>query len=691
MRANLLRMLVAVAGLVYVSTELLSIFDVITPFSIRSFWAFGFTLFMLWLNTQQRRQLKNRWQNTITSFRRLPYAYQYLVLAALLMVVTPLLFLAIYTPPNNVDSISYHLSRVIYWLQNQNVAHFPTSHVQQLYHNVMSEYLLLHVMALSDGADYFVNLIQWGAMLGSVCAVTLIAQLSGLSTKTQVIVGLLLLTLPIGLLEATTTQNDYVALFFFLSFVYFGLWLTQQFRWEHVVWMSVSLALGGFTKYPIFFFAFPYSIWFGVQILQKYGFRPATGTFIIALTTLLMVFGPFWMRNYTFFGNIFSPRFGTPLFIENIAAEEYGVAQTASNIAKNIGLHLGLPAAGYNTMIDYLMKEIHQMIGIPINNPKTSLDAYRTQFVIQEDISGNFLLLSAMFMASVWLLFQKKQWVFKGVLICALVGFILFCSLVKFQLWSSRTQMPFFAQGVLLIGLMMTYWRDKIKILAGVLLLATSIPYIISNYNKPIVPIRYIAKYWLGYVPRHLCIPDEVSDLSYRQALNDWYDFDKKEPCSPLKVLPYYDERQQIFAKLDSLGYYNNENDHIFRHTRDMLYFLCDADYPQSYLDFNALCRYIDPSANIGLMFVNHAGFSHYWSILNKQQNPGWQMRYVFFHKEYLALPNAGRIFAYQYILADTPQYIHQYIAADNIEAIYKTKTMLLIRLKRPISQYFTY
>ncbi|MEZ4900809.1 MAG: hypothetical protein R2822_03175 [Spirosomataceae bacterium] len=163
----------------------------------------------------------------------------------------PLLFLALYSVPNNVDSINYHLTRVVCWLQNHNVKHYPTFHVQQLYHNVMSEYILLHVLALS-GHDFFLHLVQFSAMVGSILGVGLIAQLMGLSYNGQLIISILQLSLPIGVLEATTTQNDYVATFFFIGFVYFGLRFRKTIVWQDALWMSVCLALGGFTKYPVF-------------------------------------------------------------------------------------------------------------------------------------------------------------------------------------------------------------------------------------------------------------------------------------------------------------------------------------------------------------------------------------------------------------------------------------------------------
>ncbi len=213
MRVKFIKFLVSVGALVYVSTELLSAFNILTPFFLYLFWLvmLGVGLYLFWRN-RPHVILGER------AFGQLSVSEYIMLIFCSVLIVLPLLFLAIYAPPNNVDSNNYHLTRVVYWLQNHNVNHFPTIHVQQLYHNVMSEYLLLHVLALS-GHDYFVNVVQWGAMLGTVASVGAIAKQLGLKPGVQVLVSILQLTLPIGILEASTTQNDYVAVFFFTCFM----------------------------------------------------------------------------------------------------------------------------------------------------------------------------------------------------------------------------------------------------------------------------------------------------------------------------------------------------------------------------------------------------------------------------------------------------------------------------------------
>jgi hypothetical protein len=431
-------------------------------------------------------------------------------------------------------------------------------------------------------------------------------------------------------------------------------------------------------------------LWIGFQLLKKQGLKVSLSLFSAAFLCLFLVFLPFFWRNYQLFNNILSPAFGHPLYVENIATEKHGFLYTLSNLVKNTGLHLGLPNSFWNTQIDHLVARFHQLIGVSINDSFISLDTYRTQFVIQEDMSGNFLMLISFILASVWLLFQKGYSKFKGILWCTLIGFLIFCTAAKFQLWSSRTHMPLFAQGTLLVGLLLSKLPEKFKVSVTFLFVLAALPYVINNFNKPLIPIRYASKYFLGYIPRHLCIPIEAQESSYKKVLGAAYDFEKREPCFPLKANPTYSERRAIVAELGNLGYYHKENDYIFKHPREYYFFITDKEYPTTYSEFTALAKLLPPTTQtLGILFNKKLGFYHYWSILNRQLPVTWKMKYVLCHKEYLALPNARRIFAYEYVVCDDEQLIDKYMSKGNIAAVYRTKSLLLIRLKRPSSNYY--
>ena len=95
-------------------------------------------------------------------------------------------------------------------MQSGAVTLFPTAYPQQLSHPSWAEYAILH-LRLVLGSDRLANLTQWLAMAGSLVGVSLAARCLGATARGQALSALACATLPMGILQASTTQNDYVA------------------------------------------------------------------------------------------------------------------------------------------------------------------------------------------------------------------------------------------------------------------------------------------------------------------------------------------------------------------------------------------------------------------------------------------------------------------------------------------------
>jgi hypothetical protein len=112
--------------------------------------------------------------------------------------------------PNNFDSMTYHLARVAYWLQNHSVDPYPTNIARQVAHPPGAEYLLLALQVISR-SDRLANLLQLGAWVAMVLAAGPLARSFGAPRRVAAWASVLVGTLPVGLLEASSTQNDLVA------------------------------------------------------------------------------------------------------------------------------------------------------------------------------------------------------------------------------------------------------------------------------------------------------------------------------------------------------------------------------------------------------------------------------------------------------------------------------------------------
>ena len=134
---------------------------------------------------------------------------------------------ALAAAPNNWDSMTYHMSRVAHWIQNGGVAHYPTTIDRQLFLSPWAEFAILQFQGLTGG-DRWANLIQWASMVGCMCCASLIAKQLGGKWSVQLSTAAIVAAIPMGILQSSTTQNDYVTAFWFVCFVHYTLHLSSS-------------------------------------------------------------------------------------------------------------------------------------------------------------------------------------------------------------------------------------------------------------------------------------------------------------------------------------------------------------------------------------------------------------------------------------------------------------------------------
>ena len=296
-----LRAGIAWGTLAALSAELLSWFGGLRQGWLGAFW--GLVLAALVAYSVRRRLLQQAW----TYLRGLKPRFsvgERLILVGIAAVVVLLLLIAWVSPPNNYDSYLYHMARVVHWAQAGSLDHFPSGFEHQLTKPTWAETAILHLRVLW-GDDRPANLVQWFSMLGSLVGVSAIAGLLGGSRKAQLLAITVALSIPMGILQATSTQNDYVVAFWMISLAYF---VVRSRRVERaagdVVYVGLAAGLGMLTKGTGYVYAVPLLAWYfwprrpwpRLPWLREVG--------VVAVLVVLLNFG-FWWRNVVTFGGPF--------------------------------------------------------------------------------------------------------------------------------------------------------------------------------------------------------------------------------------------------------------------------------------------------------------------------------------------------------------------------------------------------
>ena len=469
--------------LVAVITEFLS--------SIRFLNFSGIFAFWLWLDlilgfiVVKKVRLKNFYVN----FQSLKiHTFLTLLLTSVAFIALAVGLIAVVAPSNNWDSLDYHLPRVVHWIQNRSVEHYPTSYTPQLYSAPWSGFAAMHLQILSGG-DRFANLVQWFSMVGSLIGVSLIAKQLGGDLRGQVFSVVLCATIPVGILHASNAKDTYVVAFWLVCFVYYVVSTkNEKISGNHILKMSASLGLAIFSKGTGYIYGLPFFIWFVLMDVQRDRRQVFKHIFSIAAVIALINSGHY-LRNIELFG---AP---TSTDQHKLSSEAYGIPIFISNILKNASLHMAIPLDFISTDgLEKALHKLHEILGVDINDPRNTFGPnFNLQALVPtfEDTAGNpihfgLLLLAAVVCLSTRNLRSNKYLV--SYLTTILCSFLLFCFLIKWQMWHSRLHLPIFVLSSPFIGIVFSKkYHKNIGNVIMIILLQTSLVYVLLNDFRPLL------------------------------------------------------------------------------------------------------------------------------------------------------------------------------------------------------------
>jgi len=410
------------------------------------------------------------------------------------LIVAAVGLIALIAPPNNTDSMIYHMSRVVHWIQNRSVAYYPTHITRQLHHTPWAEMAIMNLQLLSSG-DRFANLPQWFSMSGSLVAVSLLTRRLGGGADGQALAAVIAATLPMGILQGSSSQNDYVVSFWLACLIYYALVAAVNDRNDPMIVFGVGAALGLaiLTKSTAYIFAFPFLVWFFFSSPRRVRWK---STLVVACVALCLNLGHYW-RNLDLYGAPLGPWHGGSISVSGYVNDAFTPSVLTSNVIRNIALHIGTPFSTLNSVTEGAIHELHRLLGIAVDDRRTTWHGTTFHVPIMsnhEDRAGNPLHLALIILSLGLAATLAKRRENRDLVIYSsalVIAFLLLSAGLKWQPWHSRLHLPLFVLWSPAIGSVVSrsVSRTWVTSLAAVLLLS-AIPWVFFNKSRPLLRSR---------------------------------------------------------------------------------------------------------------------------------------------------------------------------------------------------------
>ena len=275
-----------------------------------------------------------------------------------------LLIQGIIYPPNNWDSMTYHMARIAHWVMNESIEPYPTHIYRQIYQPPLTEWIIAQVCILNN-ADYFANTVQLFFLVATLGVLNQIMLHFNTSKKTRIWASIIAFTTPSVFMQATSTQNDIVVAFFLLSGILFFIRYFNESTLKNTLLIGLAIGCAILTKGTAFVYLIPIILFSGAYLIylvfkkEKSILNVSIQMIIVAIVTMTIGFNHYY-RNYKLSGDIFGAS-DDHYFNKNITLKSTGVG-----MIKNIGNHFSTPLT--SNITNQVVEKAHLITQIPIND-----------------------------------------------------------------------------------------------------------------------------------------------------------------------------------------------------------------------------------------------------------------------------------------------------------------------------------
>ncbi|PCJ25833.1 MAG: hypothetical protein COA97_07070 [Flavobacteriales bacterium] len=485
-RLSIIRGVLIFSLLVLGVTEILSLFSSLNYLNLLVWWSL-IDLILIYFIIKKKSfndylSFKSRFKKTVNSFSRLE---KFLIGFTMFILFGIFIQGAVY-PTNNWDSMSYHMARIIHWIQNENLEHYRTTIYPQLTSAPFSEQMILTVNLLV-GNDLFSNTVQLFYLIGLGITISIIAKQLGLNRFGQILSSFILICIPEVILLSSSTHNEIVLCFFMVMGIYFLIKTLKQQTAINFMVLGCCLGMATATKHTAYIYIAPFiAVWILLQ-LHKILFKKQKViwiSYVLLIGSFMIINAGHYSRNYQLTSNVFGSDEETTRYYVN---EKHSVSMMISNVSRNLSNQFGVPKIA---PISYrLTKKIHELINIDLNDPEITSHEYNVDpLATHENNGANIYHVILMLLSMVWIIFTIKKRDKRVVIysMAIVLSFLLFCFYLKWQPWA-KLHVPFFIfYSVVLAHFLIHTLKSKILLslaVAGFMTYATLI--LLFNFSRP--------------------------------------------------------------------------------------------------------------------------------------------------------------------------------------------------------------